>query len=219
MSWDWDLVVSSLPDIARGLRVTVLATVLGTVLAMVLGLVLALLTRSRRRLVRLPVEGAREFVQDTPILVQLLFVFFVVPQYVGLRMPALATGVVVLGVHFATYVAEVYRAGIDAVPAGQWEAARALNLPQRHTWRRVVLPQAVPPVLPALGNYIITILKSTPQLLAIGVLELLGTAQDIGVAQFRYFELYTVVAVLFLVLSYPSSLLVRRLEARFGQLT
>lgn len=218
MTWDWGLVWSSLPLLGEGLLVTIVATGLGTALAMVLGLVLALLTRARLRVVRLPVAGAREFVQDTPILVQLFFVYFVVPQYVDLRMSALVTGTIVLGVHFATYISEVYRAGIDAVPVGQWEAARALNLPRVRTWHAVILPQAVPPVLPALGNYVISMLKSSPQLLAIGALEVLGAAQQIGAEQFRYFELYTVVAVFFLLLSYPSSLLVRRLERRFGEL-
>lgn len=219
MTWDWDLVFSSLPLLWSGLLVTVLATFLGTILAMVLGLVLALLTRVRFRAARLPIETAREFIQDTPILVQLFFVYFVVPQYIGIRMSALVTGIVVLGIHFATYISEVYRAGIDAVPIGQWEAARALSLPRARTWQAVILPQAIPPVLPALGNYVISMLKSSPQLLAIGVLEVLGAAQRIGTEQFRYFELYTVVAVLFLLLSYPSSLLVRRLEKRFGGLT
>lgn len=218
MSWDWELVWASLPLLWEGLLVTVIATGLGTVLAMVLGLVLALLTRTRLRAVRLPIAGVREFIQDTPILVQLFFVYFVVPQYVDVRMSALVTGTVVLGIHFSTYISEVYRAGIDAVPIGQWEAARALNLPRMRTWGAVILPQAVPPVLPALGNYVISMLKSSPQLLAIGVLEVLGAARQIGTEQFRYFELYTVVAVLFLLLSYPSSLLVRRLERRFGEL-
>lgn len=219
MTWDWGLVFSSLPLLWSGLLVTVLATFLGTILAMVLGLVLALLTRVRFRAARLPIETAREFIQDTPILVQLFFVYFVVPQYIGIRMSALVTGIVVLGIHFATYISEVYRAGIDAVPIGQWEAARALSLPRARTWQAVILPQAIPPVLPALGNYVISMLKSSPQLLAIGVLEVVGAAQRIGTEQFRYFELYTVVAVLFLLLSYPSSLLVRRLEKRFGELT
>lgn len=219
MTWDWNIIYTSLPDIADGLKTTVLATVFGTVLALVLGLAWALVMRLRLRTLRWPLELIREFIQDTPILVQLFFVYFVTPQYLGIRVSALITGIVVLGIHFSTYMAEVYRAGIEAVPTGQWEACRALNLRWAVTWRRVILPQAIPPVLPALGNYVISLLKSTPQLLAIGVVEMLATAQRIGVIQFRFLELYTLVAVIFLALSYPSSVLVRWLENRFGSVT
>jgi polar amino acid transport system permease protein len=111
----------------------------------------------------------------------------------------------------------VYRAGIEAVPPGQWEAATALSLPRGRTWFAVILPQAIPRVLPALGNYSISLLKETPILLTIGVLDIVGAAYQEGSSAFRYVEPITIAGVLFLVLSYTSSLLVRRLERRVAR--
>jgi len=117
--------------------------------------------------------------------------------------------------HYSTYMSEVFRSGIDAVPAGQWEAAKALNFGKRRTWTNIILPQAVPPIIPVMGNYFITMFKETPLLSAITLVELLQTAKAIGSGSFRYLEAFTLVGILFFLLSYPSSLLVGRLEKRF----
>jgi polar amino acid transport system permease protein len=109
---------------------------------------------------------------------------------------------------------QVYRAGIDAVPAGQWEAATALNLSRTRTWRAVILPQAVRRVVPALGNYVIAMLKDTPLLMTITILELLGRARLFSQEHFQFTEPVTVIGVAFIVISYLASLLLRTLERR-----
>lgn len=215
--WEWGFAWSILPQLLRGLLVTFEATVLGSLVAFALGLVLALLRRSRIPVVSQVVWLFIEFVRSTPLLVQLYFLFFVFPVAFGITLGSLTVGVLGLGVHYATYTAEVYRAGIDAVPRGQWEAATALSLPRSRVWTSVILPQAIPRVLPALGNYLISMFKETPLLLSIGVLELVGQAQQAGSEAYRYVEPYTIAGVLFLLLSYPSSVLLRRLERRVGQ--
>jgi polar amino acid transport system permease protein len=108
----------------------------------------------------------------------------------------------------------VYRAGLESVARGQWEAARALNLPPRRTFLRIVLPQAIPPVLPALGNYVVAMFKDTPLLSTITVLELLYTAKNVGAETFRYLEPFTLVGVLFLVVSLVAAAGIRALERR-----
>ncbi|RDH75043.1 ectoine/hydroxyectoine ABC transporter permease subunit EhuD [Mycolicibacterium moriokaense] len=214
MIWDWQFAWEIFPKIALdGLRITLLATVLGSALAYVLGLVLALLRRSNISVVRTLTWAFIEFIRSTPLLVQIFFFFFVLPDF-GIRFDPLTTGVIALGLHYSTYCAEVYRAGIEAVPAGQWEAALALNLPRWRTWTAIVLPQAIPRVLPALGNYTISMLKETPLLLMIGVLDIVGVANQIGSRAFRYVEPITIAGVLFLLLSYSASLLVRWMERR-----
>lgn len=214
MIWDWDYAMQVLPTIVvDGLRVTLIATVLGSILAYALGLVLALLRRVRNRVVSTAVWAFIEFVRSTPLLVQIFFLFFVLPSF-GLKFDPLTTGIIAIGVHYATYTAEVYRAGIEAVPPGQWEAAVALSLPTRRTWTAVILPQAIPRVLPALGNYAISMLKETPLLLMIGVLDVVGVANQVGSRAFRYVEPITIAGVLFLLLSLAASLLVRWLERR-----
>jgi polar amino acid transport system permease protein len=213
--WDWAYTWDILPDLLRGLVVTVQATLVGSVVAMVLGLVFALLRRSRLAVVRIVTGGFVEFVRSTPLLVQLYFLFFVLPS-LGITLSGFQAGVIGLGVHYATYTSEVYRAGIEGVPRGQWEAATALNLPTSRVWRSVILPQAIPRVLPALGNYVIAMFKETPLLSAITVLEMLAVAKGLGGQTFRYLEPLTLVGLLFLLVSLPASLTVRRLERRFG---
>ncbi|MDX9972981.1 MAG: ectoine/hydroxyectoine ABC transporter permease subunit EhuD, partial [FCB group bacterium] len=194
------------------LWVTVKATVCGTLLAVTLGLLWAVLRRSHFLAVARPVSFAVEFIRSTPLIVQIYFLFYVFPAY-GLTLGAFTTGVLALGLHYSAYMAEVYRAGIEGVPKGQWEAATALNLTRYQRYRLVVLPQAIPPVVPALGNYLVAMFKDTPQLSAITVLEMLQTAKIIGSETFRYLEPLTLVGALFLVLSLCASAGVRKLEA------
>lgn len=214
MIWDWNFAGKILPDLLRGLRVTVEATLLGYLLAAVLGLVWAVLRRSSNPLVTGTVRWIVEFVRSTPLLVQLFFLFYVLPG-IGVQFSALVTGVVGLGLHYSAYTAEVYRAGIADVPPGQWEAATALNLPRRRVWLAVVLPQAIPKVIPTLGNYLIAMFKDSPMLLAITVPEMLGTAYAVGTHYFRYLEPMTIAGLLFVVVSVLASILTRRLEKRY----
>lgn len=215
--WSWPYAWQILPYLLRGLLVTFEATVLGSVLAYVLGLVFAMIRQARIPVLSQFVWLLVEFVRSTPLLVQLYFIYFVFPVAFGITLGSLMTGVLGLGLHYATYTSEVYRAGIDAVPRGQWEAATALSLPRGRVWTAVILPQAIPRVLPALGNYMISMLKETPLLLSIGVLDLVGQAQAQGSEAYRYVEPYTLAGLFFLVLSYPASVLVRRLERRVRQ--
>lgn len=211
MSWDWSFAISVIPQLLPGLFVTIEAAVLGFILAMILGLILALLRRSRSKFVSLLSGAIVEFVRRTPLLVQLYLVFYVLPNY-GLTLPALQTGIIALGIHYSTYASEVYRAGIESVPPGQWEAATALNLSGWRTWSSVIIPQAIPAVAPALGNYMVSMFKEVPLLSSITVLELLNVAKQISAEQFRYLEPMTLVGAFFVVVSYSSSVLLRRLE-------
>ncbi len=210
MTWDWEFTGRIIPDLLNGLAVTVQATVLGYTLALVLGLAVALVRR-------IPVIGTAvfavmEFIRCTPLLVQLVFVFSLAPN----TLSAFTIGVAVLGVHYAAYTAEVYRSGIEAVPAGQWEACRALSLPLHRTWGAVILPQAIRRVIPPLGNYLIAMFKDTPLLFAITVGELMYQASRIGGVYFRYLEAMTLVGLFFLLVSVPSAILIRQLERRYA---
>ncbi|GGL71222.1 ectoine/hydroxyectoine ABC transporter permease subunit EhuD [Streptomyces fumigatiscleroticus] len=213
MNWDWSAVADFMPHFWDGLLVTLRVLVIGSLISFVLGLVWALLVRVPSRWVTWPVGAVTEFVRNTPLLVQLFFLFYVLPEW-GLTLSALTTGVIGIGLHYSTYTMQVYRAGIEAVPAGQWEAATALNLPLRRTWTAVILPQAIRRVVPALGNYVISMLKDTPMLMAITVLEMLGEARLFSQESFRFTEPLTVIGVAFIALSYLASLLLRALERR-----
>jgi polar amino acid transport system permease protein len=215
MDWDWPFVWQILPDLMRGLVVTIEATLLGTLLASTLGLLLMLLRRSRSRLVA---SGARffvEFIRGTPLLVQLYFLFYVLPD-AGLLLPPLLAGVIGLGVHYSTYMSEVFRSGVENVNRGQWEAAKACNLTAAQTWRHVILPQAIPPMIPALANYLVAMFKETPLLSVITVVELMARARSVADTNFRYLEPMTLVGGFFLLISVASVAIIRGLERRLA---
>ncbi|ATG52831.1 ectoine/hydroxyectoine ABC transporter permease subunit EhuD [Brachybacterium vulturis] len=212
--WDWDHAAAVLPSLLLdGFKITVLATVLGTLIALVLGLVVAIVRRSSPAIINAPVTWVVEFIRMTPLVVQLVFANLVLSPYVD---STLAIGIWVLGIHYTTYMAEVYRAGIDSVPVGQWEAATALSLPRVRTWRAVVVPQAIRNTLPALGNYAISMFKETPFFVVIYIPELVRVAQNYGAHNFRYTEAITLAGLIFLAASYPTSLLIRRLEKKLA---
>jgi polar amino acid transport system permease protein len=217
MEWDWAFVAEITPTLLDGLKLTLLITLLSAVVAAVLGLGFAIARRSKNKLIARPVGAFVEFIRGTPLLVQLYFIFYVLPD-VGILLPPLVAGVIGMGLHYATYTAEVYRAGIENVPKGQWEAARATNLTARQTWVHVIVPQAVPPMIPALANYLIAMFKETPLLSAITVLELMNQAKSVANSSYRYVEPMTLVGIFFLVMSLASVVILRALEHRYGRL-
>jgi len=214
MEWSWTVVEAVLPKLAQGLIVTIQATFVGAFLAYVLGLGLALLKMSKIKAVAWCSYWLGEFVRRTPLLVQLYFLFYVLPD-LGIFLSPFVAGVIGLGVHFSAYTSEVYRAGIENVPKGQWEASRALNYNGYQTMRFVVLPQSIPPMIPPLANYLITMFKETPLLSAITVIELFNAANIYSNSHYKYLEPMTLVGLFFLIVSIPSAYFAMRLEKRF----
>ncbi len=211
--FDWEFAREILPRLLDASLTTIGIALAGFAIAVVLGLFLAIGRRSRHRWLSWPVTGLIEFIRSTPLLIQVYFLFYVFPSY-GLNLSAMQAGIIGIALHYACYTAEVYRAGLDAVPRSQWEAVTALNMKPWTAYRDVILPQALRPVLPALGNYLISILKDTPVLSAITVVEIMQRAKNIGSESFRYLEPITMVGVFFLILSLGLACCVRRLENR-----
>lgn len=215
MEWDWNVAMSVMPRLAAGLVVTVQATFVGAFLAYVLGLFIAILKMSRLGLVRAVTYWTSEFIRRTPLLVQLYFLFYVLPD-IGIFLSPFMAGVIGLGLHFSTYTSEVFRAGIENVPKGQWDASRALNYSPVQAWQHVILPQAIPPMIPPLANYLIVMFKETPLLAAITVVELFNAANIYSNSHYKYLEPMTLVGVFFLLVSVPSAIAAIKLERRFS---
>lgn len=218
ISWNadggnWLFAWSILPILLRGLLVTVQAAALGFVVAAILGLLLAALKGSRSRLIAWPAQVLCEFIRDTPLLVQLFFLYYVLPDY-GIVLPAFLTGALALGIQYSAYTSEVYRAGLESVLKGQIEAARALDLAPTRIFAMIVLPQAIPRIIPALGNYLISIMKDVPVLSVVSVLEMLNVAKIIGDRTFNYLIPLSMVGALYLLLTLASSTGIRHLDKR-----
>jgi polar amino acid transport system permease protein len=216
MFWDWAFAGEILPLLAEASVVTLEATILGFAIAAVLGLAFAIGRMYGPPWLSVPLIGLIEFIRSTPLLIQIFFIYFVFPEF-GLVLEAMTAGILALGLHYATYASEVYRAGLANIQRGQWEASIALNLTPYHTFRDVIIPQAIPPVVPALGNYLVALFKDTPLLSAIGVLELMQTAKILGSETFRYVEPITMVGAIFLIFSLIAAGLIRIVEARLNR--
>ncbi|MBV6272296.1 ectoine/hydroxyectoine ABC transporter permease subunit EhuD [Alcaligenaceae bacterium CGII-47] len=202
---------SILPILLRGMVVTIQATLVGFVVAAILGLILAALKGARSRLISWPATVFTEFLRDTPLLVQLFFLYYVLPEY-GIVLPAFMTGALALGIQYSAYTSEVYRAGLESIAHGQTEAARALDIAPLRIFSVIILPQAIPRIIPALGNYLVSIMKDVPVLSVVSILEMLNVARIIGDRSFNYMVPLTMVGVLYLVLTLLASSAVRYLD-------
>ncbi|PCJ88207.1 MAG: ectoine/hydroxyectoine ABC transporter permease subunit EhuD [Hyphomicrobiales bacterium] len=212
MEWRWDYTFEILPRMLWATLNTLMAAGIGYLIALVVGLIFLLAQRTKYKLVNIIVRECVEFIRSTPLIVQLFFVYFVAPEF-GIVLSAWTAAMMTIGLHFGTYLSEVYRGGLAAVPRSQWEACRALNLSPIRTYTRVILPQALPASLPGMGNYLVGIFKDTPMLSTIGVVELMHTANALGAETYRYLEPYTMVGFIFLMISLPTAAGLRWLEA------
>ena len=209
--WRWDFAVEILPKMLLATLNTIMAAGIGYAIATVVGLPFLLGQRTRFKIINIINREIVEFIRSTPLLIQLFFVYFVLPQF-GVTLSAWVCGMITIGLHFGTYLSEVYRGALEGVPKTQWEACRALNFTTFYTYRRIILPQAFPIAIPGMGNYLVGIFKDTPLLSTIGVAELFHAATAVGGYHYRYLEPYTIVGVIFLILSVPAAMGIRKLE-------
>ena len=209
--WRWDFAIEILPSMLWATLNTILAAGIGYAIAAVVGLLFLLGQRTPIKIINMINREIVEFIRSTPLLIQLFFVYFVLPQF-GITLSAWVCGMITIGLHFGTYLSEVYRGALEGVPKTQWEACRALNFSTFYTYRKIVLPQAFPIAIPGMGNYLVGIFKDTPLLSTIGVAELFHAATAVGGYHYRYLEPYTIVGIIFLTLSIPAAIWIRKIE-------
>ena len=211
--FDFEGSVEYLPELLRGALVSVELTFCVMLISLVFGLIIALMRLSRPLLPRTISTIYVEVVRGTPCLLQLFYIYFVLPAF-GIRFDPFMAGVIGLSVNYSAYLSEVYRAGIIAVPRGQLEAAHALGMSRAKMMRLIILPQAIRVVVPPLGNYFISLFKDTSLVSIVTVKELMFTGQIIAATNFQYFTIFTIIGIIYLSLSYPGSLFVSFLERR-----
>ncbi|MFL1461005.1 amino acid ABC transporter permease [Roseococcus sp. DSY-14] len=205
-----------LPILLQGMGMTVLVTLGALVLSTGLGVVWALMRTSGIAWLEWPARVFTNVIRGIPILVQLFYIYFVLPE-LGVDLNAFQAGVIGLGVAYSAYMGEVFRSGILAVDPGTVEAAESLGMRRARILWRVVLPQAVRIVLPPYGNTLIMLLKDSSQASVITVAEMSTQARLIAASTFKNQEVWTLVALLYLCLSIPLILLVSWLERRYGR--
>lgn len=205
-----------LPILAKGALVTIEVFVCALIVATLLGMVWALMRVSEVRALSRFSKALINIIRGIPILVQLFYIYFVFPE-IGIQLSAFEAGVIGLGFAYSCYMAEVFRAGIEAVDPGQVEAAQSIGMSRALILWRVVLPQALKIALPPYGNTCIMLLKDTSQTSIITVAELSFQGRLIASSTFKNTEIFTLVAVWYLAMCMPLILLVGRLEKKFGR--
>ena len=203
--------VENIGPLLGGLLITVELTLVVITLSLVCALAVALAGMSRFAPLRWLVWAYIEVIRGTPLLLQLIYVYYVLPE-IGIRLDAFTAGVLALTLNYTAYISEVYRSGIQAIAKGQHDAAAALGMTHALAMRRIILPQAIRIVVPALGNYFIGLFKDTALCSAVSIQELVFTAQVQAALNFQYFTLYTVVAAMYFLVSFPAARLVNYLE-------
>jgi His/Glu/Gln/Arg/opine family amino acid ABC transporter permease subunit len=203
--------VENIGPLLGGLAITVELTLVVIILSLVFALFVALAGMSRITALRWLVKSYIEVIRGTPLLLQLIYVYYVLPE-IGIRLDAFTAGVIALTLNYSAYISEVYRGGIQSIARGQHDAAAALGMTNALAMRRIILPQAIRVVLPTLGNYFIGLFKDTALCSAVSIQELVFTAQVHAALTFQYFTLYTVVAVMYFAVSFPAARLVGYLE-------
>jgi len=206
-----------LPVLFQGLRVTVTATIVIMAIALVLGLPIALARMSRLWWLRVPATFYVQVLRGTPVLLQLFYLYYVLP-FVGIKLPPWPAGVIGMSAAYSAYLSEIYRAGIEAVDRGQTEAALAIGMSRVQVMRLVILPQAVRIIIPPMGNMFIGLFKDTSLLSILTIRELMFEGQILAATSFRHITIFTVIAVLYLAVCWPSAAIIDRLERRLKAL-
>jgi His/Glu/Gln/Arg/opine family amino acid ABC transporter permease subunit len=213
--WRFDVAFENLPLLLSGLGMTCLLTVLAMAIGIAGGLVLALMRLAPLRLLRWPAYAFTELFRTTPLLVQVVWVFSVLPLTIGLTLSPFFSGLVALGLNVAAFMSEIFRAGITSLSVGQFHAGYALGMTRMQCLRRIVLPQAALRTVPPMAGMWVALFKDTSVLAVIGVAEMMTQARIIAADTYRPLEVYTLVAVVYFLLTFPQSLGAQYLFERF----
>jgi polar amino acid transport system permease protein len=210
----WDTVWGSFDFLMGGLQMPLIISAITLVLAMVGGLIIALLDMSRFRALRWIGVTIGEIIRNTPILVQLLWVYYVLPIVFGVRIEALAALIIGLALYQAAFISEVYRSGIQSVPIGHREAAQVLGLSPIQSFRRIVLPQAIKMTLPPLASNFVQLIKFSSLGAVISVNEITRRGMELSATNFRPLETFTFIAVVYFLICWPLAMAIRWWERR-----
>lgn len=216
MSFDWSLIWDNIPILLQGAVITIQITVMAVGCGFFIGMIAALANLSRFRIVRLLVKCYVELFRGTPLLVQIFMIYFALPMVIGQSINPYVAAVTACSINSGAYVSEIFRAGIQSIDKGQMEAGRSLGLTWAQTMRYIVMPQAFKAIIPPLGNEFIAMMKDTSLVSVIGFEELTRRGQLIIARTYGSFEIWTAVAIIYLIMTLSISQLVAFLERRYN---
>jgi glutamine transport system permease protein len=215
--FQWNVVLETFPLLLSGVKLTVIITVCGLLFGFVLGATVGLMKLSRNLPVRKLAGAYVEAIRVTPLIVQVMFLYFGVPMAVGMRIRPVTAGIIAIAVNSGAYIAEIVRGAVQSIDPGQIEAGRSIGLTRTQTMRYIIWPQAFRRMIPPLGNQFIISLKDTSLLVVIGVAELTRVGQEIIAVNFRAFEVWLTVGVVYLMMTLTIARLLRLAEDRLAR--
>jgi polar amino acid transport system permease protein len=216
-NFDWSVVLNALPDLLRGLRITIEITVITIVLSMILAVPLAVARMAEIQIVRWVAQIYIEIFRCTPMLVQLFWIFYALPALTGVTIPGFASAIIALTANLTAFMAEAYRSGFQAVPKEQVEAGKMLRLNRVQQLRYIIVPQALRQQIPVILSLNISIFKDSALVSTIAVADLMFQANTLATESYRALELFSTAAVIYFIIAFPASLFTSYIERR-GQL-
>ena len=208
-----DDMIQFLPSLLHGAVLTITVSLLAFSLALLCGLATGIARMSRLWPLRFVAAVYIQFIRGTPLLLQLFFIYYVLP-YVGIVLSPFVSGVLGLTINYTAYMAEVFRSGIQAIPKGQWEAGASVGMSRRLMLRRIILPQAIRIIIPAIGNFFVSIFKDSALVSVITMRDLMFSGQLLASATYKHFEIFAEVAVIYFLISYPTAKFVEWIEVK-----
>jgi polar amino acid transport system permease protein len=205
--------ITFLPALLKGAELTIAVSLLSYGLSLIVGLIVGMARVSRYWPIRALATPYVQFIRGTPLLLQLFFIYYVLP-YGGIILTPFVSAIWGLTLNYSAYMAEVFRGGILAIPKGQWEAGLSVGMSRRLLLRRIILPQALRIVVPAIGNFFVSIFKDSALVSVITMRDLMFSGQILAAATFKHFEIFAEVAVIYFLISYPTAKLVEYVEMR-----
>ncbi|MDR1650956.1 MAG: amino acid ABC transporter permease [Synergistaceae bacterium] len=215
MGFDFSLVLPRMDMFLAGALVTIQASLMSVLFGAILGTVVGMLRVMPLKPVRMFAACYIYVIRGTPALIQLFFIYFGLPA-LGVNLSAMASGVIGLSLNSAGYVGEIVRGGIEAVPAGQWEAGKVLGMSYGKAMRFIVLPQALRSMLPAFGNEFVTLIKESSLLSTLAITELTQVGQQVRSVTYASFETFIIVGAMYLVMTSLTGMLLRYVEKRWS---
>lgn len=210
-----ELMVQSLPSLLKGLQITLIITIISLFFASIIGMLMGLFSVGHSKALKGLAKSYVNIIRGTPLIVQAFFLYFGIPSLInGLRIPALVAGIIVISVNSGAYMSEIFRGGIESIHNGQMEAARSLGMNYKQAMVKVILPQAIRRMIPAMLNQFIISLKDTSLLTVIGVRELTQSGQIIIATNFRSLEIWFVVGLIYFIVIMGLTAITRRIESR-----
>jgi polar amino acid transport system permease protein len=216
-SFRWDIIPRNFGFLAEGIEMTLFLSVVTLIVATALGMVIALMQMSRFRVARIAALTVGEIIRNTPILVQLLWVYYVMPIVFNIQIDALSASILGLSLYSAVFISEVFRAGIATVPVGHREAAQVLGLTPLQSFTRIVGPQAIRSVLPPLAANFVQLIKYSSLASVISVSEVTRRGMELSSSTFRPLEIFTFIGLIYFVICWPLTHSIRIWEARLAK--